>query len=306
VKIKAFIESLSTQTSSKETLRAYRQDIQRFAEFLASKGLRTNQVKPSTIADYVNYLGENLGRTSTGTLSPATIARRLAVISRYYDWLRDNSDSPVNNPVARVRRPKVQNDAPKAVNESALTSLVKCITDVRDRAIILLFLYSGLRLSELVQLNKDSITLRKRKANDGSVEFYGSGEVIGKRRKRRQFIVGPTAMQALGAYIAAHRTIDDLKPLFLSSRKTRLSCRAMQQILDKWCRRAGVDHIHVHQLRHCFATRNVNAGMSSTILQQLMGHSNLTTTQRYFHVREERLMREYHAAMEFVALTATV
>ncbi|MHB1745326.1 MAG: tyrosine-type recombinase/integrase [Acidobacteriaceae bacterium] len=101
-------------------------------------------------------------------------------------------------------------------------------------------------------------------------------------------------------YIAAKRMEDDLPSLFLSSRKTRLSSRAIQQIVDKWCDRLGVSHLHVHQFRHSYATRNVNAGMSAAVLQQLMGHASLTTTQRYFTIKPERLSREYFSVMEFV------
>jgi site-specific recombinase XerD len=306
MKISEFIESLSTQTQSKNTLRAYRQDLERFAAFLRGKGLRVSQVKPSTITEYLSYLGEHRGRTAGDTLSPATTCRRLAVISRYYEWINDNSDEPIRNPVARVRRPKVRNQLPRAVDDSVLATLVNGIPDARDKALVLLFVYSGLRLSELQQLNKDTIALRRRRMPDGSSEYYGTGEVVGKGGKRRRFMAGPKAMEVLAQYIAANRTEDDLPPLFLSSRKGRLSCRAIQQIAGKWCSRLGIDHIHIHQLRHSFATRNVNAGMSSIVLRELMGHESLTTTQRYFHIRKERLAREYHAAMEFVRQTNSV
>lgn len=300
MKTKEFIESLGTQTRSSETLRAYRQDIERFAAFLAAKRIRANQVKPSTIYEYVSYLCENQGRTSGDTLSPATIGRRLAVVSTYYDWLHDTTGKPAANPVARVRRPKIRNEQPRAVNESDLASLIDGITELRDKALVLLFLYSGLRLSELQQLNKDSITLRRRSMPDGSRQYFGIGEVLGKGGKRRHFMAGPKAVAAVSDYVAAKRMDDDIPALFISSRKRRLSCRAIQQVVDKWCRRLGLDHIHAHQFRHSFATRNVNAGMSAAALKELMGHGSLTTTQRYFSIREERLAREYYAAWEWI------
>lgn len=306
MQINEFIDYLQTQTQSRETIRAYRQDLERFGAFLEEKGLRATQVKPSTIMEFTMSLSRDHGRTATGTVSPATIARRLAVISRYYEWLQENSDRLVRNPVSRVRRPRVQNGKPRAIDESILNRLIEGIEDVRDRSIMLLFLYSGLRLSELQQLNQDSITVHRRKAADGTEELYALGEVIGKGRKRRQFVIGARAVQAVAEYLKLRRDQDPNPALFLSTRKTRLSCRAMQQILDKWCKRCGLGHLHVHQLRHTFATRSVNAGMSSAVLRELMGHSNLTTTQRYFHIRQERLAREYHAAMEFVRQTSAV
>jgi site-specific recombinase XerD len=283
-------------------LRAYRQDIEKYEEFLRLKGLRVTQAKPSTISEYIHYLNAKNG----GVLAPATVSRRLSVLSAFYEFLRNNSDGNIRNPVTRVKRPRIDNELPRAVEDNALVTLVDGITDVRDRAIVLLFVYSGLRLSELCQLNKNTILSRMRKTPEGSVQYFGTGEVMGKGRKRRQFMVGPTALQALGEYIKESRTKDDNPALFLSERRQRISCRNVQDVLDRWCKRLGVPHIHVHQLRHSFATRNVNAGMTAAVLQELMGHSSLSTTQRYFRIQPDRLSREYFAVMEFIRQSSPV
>jgi site-specific recombinase XerD len=298
--IDRFMESLTTQTASRETLRAYRQDLTRFANFLKTRGLCATQVKPTNINEFVKYISENRGRTVSSGLAPSTISRRLSVISAYYEWLGSEMESPLPNPVARIKRPKVRNERPRAVDDQTLATLVDGIDDERDKAIVLLLLYSGLRLSELRQLNKASITVRGRQMPAGSIQYFGSGEVVGKGSKRRSFLVGPKAMEAVATYVARSRMKDDLVPLFLSSRGQRLSSRAIQQIVQKWCHGLGLPHLHVHQLRHSFATRSVNAGMSAVVLQELMGHTNLTTTQRYFRIKPERLSREYFSVMEFV------
>lgn len=114
-------------------------------------------------------------------------------------------------------------------------------------------------------MNKNTIVTHRRKSPDGTVQFFGQGEVMGKGRKRRQFMVGPTALQALGEYIKAHRMKDDNPALFLSERRQRISSRSVQDIVDRWCKRLDVPHINVHRLRHSFATRNVNAGMSAAV-----------------------------------------
>jgi len=306
MKIDSFMQYLSLQTGSKETLRAYRQDITRFANFLEKKGLDDTDAKPSTIMEFLRDLEASKGRTATGTLAPATVARRLSVIGAYYDFLQDDSDVAVRNPVDSVRRPKVRNEKPRDVDDAILEKLIDGITDARDRAIVLLFLYSGLRLSELGQLDKTTITLKKKVLPDSSTQYFGSGEVVGKGGKSRSFLVGPKAMQAVATYISQRRLKDEMPALFLSSRKTRLSSRAIQQIVNKWCARLGMSHIHVHQFRHSFATRMVNAGMSVVALQELMGHANLNTTQRYYHMKPERLSREYHSVMEFIRDTSAV
>lgn len=298
--MKSFLDYLKTRTSSKETLRAYKQDLLRFETFLRSKGLKVTQVKPHTIAEYLNFLTEQSGRE----LAPATTARRLAVVSEYYEYLRANSEGRIGNPVKAVKRPKVQNELPRAIENSTLEKLVHGITDLRDKAMVLLFVESGLRLSELCSLNKDTIATHKRVAPDGTTQYFGQGEVLGKGRKRRKFIVGPTALQALADYIKAQRLKDSNPALFLSSRHKRISGRTVQHTLDKWCKKLGLSHLHIHQMRHSFATRNVNAGMSAAVLQELLGHASLQSTQRYFRVQPERLSREYFAAMEFIRNTS--
>jgi site-specific recombinase XerC len=302
MRIEAYLKNLSTQTTSRETLRAYRQDLEKYEAFLRSKGLRVTQAKPSTITEFINHLTDTHG----GALAPATISRRLSVLSAYYEFLRDNSDGKITNPVDRVKRPKVSNEAPRAVEDNALANLVGGISDIRDKAIVLLFVYSGLRLAELCQLNKDTIVSRKRKTPDGQDQYFGTGEVMGKGRKRRHFMVGPTALQALGEYIKAYRTKDNNQALFLSERHQRISCRNVQDVVSRWCKKLGIDHIHVHRLRHSFATRNVNAGMSAAVLQELMGHSNLSTTQRYFRIQPDRLTREYFSVMEFIRQSSPI
>jgi len=296
VHIRGFMKALATRTTSKETRRAYSQDLKAFQTYLRWKGLRVTQVTPSTVYDYIAWLAERRG----APLAPATITRRLSVISEFYELLSEESEGRITNPVKRVKRPSVDNDLPRAVSEDVLRRLVDGITDKRDRAIVLLFIYSGLRLSELRQLDVTTITTRKRTAPDGTVEYFGVGEVMGKGRKRRQFLVGPAALQALVDYIKESRMSTKDGPLFLSERKQRMSARGIQEMVNKWCLALGLPHVHVHQLRHSFATRNVNAGMSAAVLQQLMGHASLSPTQRYFRIRPERLTREYFSVMEFV------
>jgi site-specific recombinase XerD len=294
--IRGFMQALATRTPSKETRRAYFQDLKKYQAFLKSKGLRVTQATPSTINEFIAHLVARHG----APLAPATIARRLAVISGYYEFLGEGSDGAITNPVKRVKRPTVDNDLPRAVADDVLERLIEGMTDKRDRAIVLLFIYSGLRLSELRQLDLTTITSRKHKAADGTVEYFGVGEVMGKGRKRRQFLVGPAALQALADYVNECRRSAKDGPLFLSERKDRISGRAIQQMVNNWCLKLRLPHVHVHQLRHSFATRNVNAGMSAVVLQELMAHSNLASTQRYFRVRPERLTREYFSVMEYI------
>ena len=161
MQIQQYLEALGTQTRSTETLRAYRQDLERFEGFLSQKDLRVDQVKPSTITDYLTYLATNKGRTVSTTLAPSTIARRLAVVSSYFEWLQRDSDETVQNPVKRVKRPKIQNALDRAVDDHVLASLLDGITNLRDRALVLLFVYSGVRLSEMRSLDRTTIEVNR-------------------------------------------------------------------------------------------------------------------------------------------------
>lgn len=301
MKIQEFVNELSIRSKSAETLRAYRQDLERFDRFLKLQGLRINQVKRSTIVDYTKYLEETHGRTVSDALAPATINRRLTVLSEYFVWAQGDSDKPVRNPVAPIKRPKVQNEDPSPVDEEEVQKLCDGITSPRDKAIILLFIYSGLRLFEVEKLDVGSICPRRRKSPKGASEFYGFGAITGKGGKKRNFIVGPVAMKAPQIYIASRKLSYLSCPLFVSDRGGRLGCRAIQKILARWCCKIGINHVRVHQLRHTFATRNVDAGMSMEVLKELLGHKKLTATQRYFKIRPERIQREYYAATEFAA-----
>lgn len=303
--IDQYMQSLNTRTRSQETLRAYRQDLERFEAFLVVSQMGLTNIRLSTITAYIAYLNAKRIETSGSGLAPATVGRRLAVVSEYYEWLQADSDDPIPNPVKMVKRPRVRNVDIRSVEDDQLEVLVTGITSRRDKAIVLLFIYSGFRLSELRSLDKTSITARRVQLSEGNFEYFGEGQVVGKGGKQRPFRVGPKALSAVGSYIAVDRAADHNPALFLSSRKERLSCRAIQHIVNTWCKKLGLAHIHPHQLRHSFATRSINGGMSSSVLQELMGHASLSTTQRYFHMKGERISREYYSVMEYVRLTSS-
>ncbi len=299
MKIEEFLKTLGVRSQSADTLRAYREDLGRFEAFLRQRSLRVTQVKTSTIGKYVEYLNQNAGRTRSGRLAPATIRRRLAVLSSYYEFLRAESNGKIRNPFAGYALPKPDNDLPRAIDDGVLQQLIDGITDVRDKAIVMLFLYSGLRLHELCQLDVDSISVTERELPSGQTITLGEGQVLGKGRKRRRFVIGLEALTALSVYLQCRPSVTE-SALFLSERRTRMSGRAIQHAVQTWCRRLGLAHVHVHALRHSFCTRMINAGMPSAVLRELTGHSSWGAFQRYFRIRPERLFREYHAASEYL------
>jgi site-specific recombinase XerC len=159
-----------------------------------------------------------------------------------------------------------------------------------------LYLSTGLRLTELQQLNRDSITFDLRVDEQGRESFSGSGEVVGKGSKLRKFYVAAERLPLYAQYLAT-RT-DGNPALFLSERKTRISIRAIQYTLSVWCQKLGLPHMHPHQLRHSFATRLANSGIRDSHLKDLMGHNDFNTTLGYFKIRDEKIAQGYFAAME--------
>jgi len=302
--IQGFMNDLALDTQSRETLRAYRQTLEKYEAFLRSRRLRVTQAKPSTIREFLQHMAENHGRLRGDQPSKATVAQRLAILSSFYEYLGRDSDGEVRNPVDRVKRPKVENNLPRAVERNVLTTLLTGIPNQRDVALLLTFLCSGLRLSELCSLDIETIVPRNIKLPNGKKELFGEGEVVGKGQKRRRVQFGAKALIAIKAYMRVVRKGVSEGPLFVSSRGTRISPRAIEHLLAKWCKRLGLPHIHPHQLRHSFATLNVDAGISVEALQSLLGHANPATCGRYFRVKRERCLREYFSVAEYLNRTA--
>ncbi len=244
--------------SSPDTLRAYRSDLKFFGLFLSEEGVtHLTQVNHSVIARYVDGMKATAsGRTREAGFSDATIARRLAAVSSFLDFMRVDKYPELQNPINDFPRRWKRNNRPKPVDEGILDKILSTINVPRDQALIELFLASGLRLSEIAQLDRESIRI-ERDLSGGSV--LGIGEVVGKGGKRRTFYVHENALLTVMRYREGRK--GKHSAMFISERKQRMSKLAMQERLAHWCVKAGVPHVRLHRLRHTFATRLVNAEM---------------------------------------------
>ncbi|HZQ25295.1 MAG TPA: tyrosine-type recombinase/integrase [Terriglobales bacterium] len=293
--IKEFVEYLTARGCSGNTVSAYRTDLQQFEMFLRDHRVRCTAVQPRHIQEFSQYLIEARGGHP---LAPATIWRKLASVSSYYEFIRYRSNGKINNPVPGVPRPRRRRSQPNAIDEAAIQQVLAGISNVRDRAMVCVFLASGLRLAELHGLNRDSISVERKPMPDGSIRVLGVGSVIGKGNKQRLFLVDLGALDVLTQYL---RTRHDACPaLFISNRGQRISRREIQHIFSMACEHVGLPRHHVHQLRHAYAERLANAGIPAIVLKDLMGHASFNTTQGYFRIKRQRLTSEYFAAMELV------
>ena len=180
------------------------------------------------------------------------------------------------------------------MDTAILDKIRTTISEPRDRALIELLLASGLRLSEIAQLNRKFVVI-ERNLKDNFV--LGVGEVVGKGGTSRTFYVHQNALLAVLQYEQARKDKHDA--LFISERMPYGKARHARTVAY-WCGKAGVPHIRLHQLRHTFATRLVNAEMDILQLKELMGHNSLATTLQYAKINDETVARGYHAAMEYV------
>lgn len=250
------------------------------------------------ISSYILHVSDvAVGRSGKPGLSPATIARRLAAVSSYCDFMRSTKHAKFRNPVRDIKRRWKRNNKPKPVEESVLDFLLCKISSLRDRTLILLFLDSGLRLPEMAQLDRTSIVMEEiQDQQTGEVSYLGTGEVNGKGDKTRDFHLSRAGCVVLSQYLITRS--DKVPALFLSERRVRMATRSMQERLAYWCKAAGSPHVNLHRLRHTYATRLVNAGIDILHLKELMGHNSLSTTLQYAKISDSTLARGYHSAME--------
>jgi site-specific recombinase XerD len=288
------------QKLSPLTIRAYRNDLELFETFAGAHSITdVSQITRETVQDYIGWLRQRKNRRTGHTgCADSSITRRLAALSTYIDFMQVTSGSTLNNPVKmRTLNKWRRNDEPKPVEEWTLDLLLASIPSERDRMLFTFGVATGLRVSEIQQLNRDSVTIKAETLPSGEELIIGCGEVVGKGNKRRRFYVDSMTLGLLFTYLAS-RT-DSNPALFISQRRQRMSIRAMEERLAHWCKAIGFSHINVHRLRHTYATRLANAHISSTVLRELMGHRSFTTTQKYFKLTDNTLAQGYHAAMEY-------
>ncbi len=276
---------------SPHTAKAYQSDLLRYCSFLRSESVMDSPVVSPRHANQFALHLRAKGRKN------ATIARMLATLSTYCDYLRCEVSDSLINPFRKlpIRRFLPGNTEPKPVDPLSLELLLSGIDNLRDRALFRLFVASGLRVSEMRSLNRDSISIIE-DVEGSKRSVVGVGEVIGKGRKKRKFYVDQDALIAFAQYVTSRK--DMSAALFISQRGTRLSVRGIQFRLHYWCERFGAPHLNVHRLRHSFATQLANNDIDPTVLRILMGHSSFITTMRYFRLSEKTVRRRYFAAMQ--------
>ncbi len=272
------------------TLRAYSGDLVAFLNFLEDRGWPTDP-RLMTHTHVRGFLAE---QTHTAH-ARRTVARRLAALRAFFDWLRQTYGLPTN-PADRVIAPSVGRSLPHVLTEAQTQRLLEAPASdgplgLRDRAILELLYASGLRVSELAGLRLGDLDLQAR-----------SVQVMGKGGKPRIALFGGPAAQALQRYLANGRPpLTARHPqsrwLFLNVRGGRLTDRGVRSVVVRYGLTCGsTDTPSPHTLRHSFATHLLDHGADIRSVQELLGHAQVTTTQIYTHVSRQKLREAYRSA----------
>ena len=229
-----------------------------------------------------------------GGLGPRSIQRRLSAARTFFSYLQREGAGTIN-PADDVRAPKAKKRLPGTLDTDQMARLLAFRAEdslsVRDKAVMELFYSSGLRLSELVGLDMGDVDMADRTVR-----------VLGKGAKARIVPVGRYAIAALRAWIHERAKIREAKPardlaLFLGRGGRRLTVRAVQLRVGEWARRQGISmHVHPHMFRHSFATHLLESSGNLRGVQELLGHSDIGTTQIYTHLDFQHLAKVYDAA----------
>jgi integrase/recombinase XerC len=298
--IDSFLESLVTEKGySDHTCRAYRKDLLDFFSFLTDSRLANSDRQKRGPAVELKQIDGIMLRGYLGFLhrknKKTTIARKLSAIRSFFKYLLKNGIIS-ENPAELVLTPKQDKTIPVYLSVDEMFRLLDSIqTDtllgLRNRAIFETLYSSGIRVSELAEMNLSD------------VDFSAATiQVSGKGGKQRIVPVGHKALTAIKAYRTRLQkqkgllSIND-GPLFLNRFHTRLSPRSIARILRKLVETVGLlTPVSPHALRHTFATHMLDAGADLRAVQELLGHKSLSTTQKYTHVSIDRLMETYDRA----------
>ena len=286
----AFIDNIWIEKGlSQNTLDSYRSDLEQFSKWLEKNNLSYIKTSKKEILSYLSFLFQK-------GLGSKTVARKLSSLKSFFRYLVFKSIIP-NDPSSEVETPKLLKSIPKSISEKEVEALLaapdeKTDIGLRDKTMIETLYSCGLRISELTNLELLNLNLRQ-----------GVIRVIGKGQKERLVPMGDQLIGLLELYISSSRKnlLDKRHSdfLFLSTRGQRMTRQSFWHRIKHYCLASGFepDKISPHVLRHAFATHLLNNGADLRVVQLLLGHSDLNTTQIYTEVARQRLKRlhtEHH------------
>jgi len=298
VEAERYLDHLTVERGlSEHTLMAYRRDLRRYLEFLAKRDItEPGQVEEATIRSFVASLsaatyGEG---EDERPYRASSVARTLSSVRSFHRFMvRDGVAD--RDPAGGVSQPKLPRSLPRPLTVEEVTRLLEAPdpatpVGIRDRAILELLYGAGLRISELVGLDVDDVDLDP-----------GSVRVLGKGGKEREVPLGRYGREAVGAYVTRTRpefaSAKSRGALFINQRGGRLTRQSCARLLAAHVATADIDRrVSLHTLRHSFATHLLEGGADVRVVQELLGHASVATTQIYTLVTREHLREVYYAS----------
>jgi integrase/recombinase XerD len=287
-----FLDYLSVERGlSRHTLEAYRRDLHRYVRFLARRGIRDPlRAGEADIAGFLGHLSSSEYAPGRRYMA-SSVARTLAAVRSFHRFLVREGDTS-SDPAELVTRPRVPRNLPKPLTVDEMKALLDAPgaegpVALRDAAILETLYGAGLRISELVALDVDDLDL-----DEGSLRAFGKGS------KERVVPLGRYAVRSLKKYLNRSRpTMASRRSraaLFLNQRGGRLTRQGCTNIVKKMAKRAGLrKRVTPHMLRHSFATHLLEGGADVRVVQELLGHASVATTQVYTLVTGEMLREVY-------------
>ena len=277
---------------SRNTLEAYRSDLQQFGEFLSRHGLSAVDLAPSQLAEFITELAA--GRDGRAACAPATLQRKVACLRSFYRYLR-REQLIDHDPARELRAPRLPARLPHVLSRDEILRLLSqprgnSPTASRDRALLETMYACGLRASEAIGLELADLDLE-----------LGVVRTRGKGSKERLVPIGSQAIDRLRAYLEVARPklvgLGDETHVFVNRRGAALSRQGLYKIVQRHARSAGLERrMSPHTLRHTFATHLLAGGCDLRSLQEMLGHADIATTQIYTHLSVERLRDVYFEA----------
>lgn len=273
---------------SRNTLASYRSDLMQLVEWLNRQERANVSLREITQADLLAFLSDRIGQG----MKASTTCRTLACIKRFYRYLLRQGKIFVD-PAVNIDNPKISRHLPVSLTESEVEALLAAPDTrqplgLRDRAMLEVLYAAGLRVSELVGLGIAQIR-----------QDMGVARILGKGSKERLIPLGEEALHWLGLYLTQARPVllagKHSNMLFVTTRGDAMTRQAFWYLIKRHAQQAGiVKLLSPHTLRHAFATHLLNHGADLRVVQLLLGHSDIATTQIYTHIARERL-RQLHA-----------
>lgn len=266
---------------SENTLENYQRDLDQFASWLKKQGLAPDALDNLAIRQYKIFLGKSY--------SPASVSRKTTALNGFLKYLSENE--VLTQTLKVTDRTKHENHLPNVLTEEEITALIDAVprdklAGKRDAAILELMYATGMRVSEVINMTMD--------------QYYGDEmvvRVIGKGNKERLVPFGECAKASVSDYLQARQAahVKASPYLFLSNRQEKMSRQAIWKLIKKYAKLAGIQSdVTPHTIRHTFATHLLNHGVDLRAIQEMLGHSDISTTQIYVHLAFASIEKQYH------------